>query len=541
MGTNADVAGIFREIADLLDLAGERFKPEAYRRAARSLDGLPEDLRLYAKRGELGTIPGIGEALQEKIEEFLKTGTIPYLAKLQSQFPPGLLELTRLPGLGPKTARRFWLELGIVGPPELAEAVAAGRLDGVKGFGPRKIELIREALASASAPSRRLTIAEADRIARAVVASLRARAPLAAVEVAGSFRRCRETVGDLDVLTTSDEPEKVLDAFATLPGKARQLMRGPTKATIVLESGLQVDLRVVAPEEFGAALQYFTGSKDHNVHIRSIAREKGLRVNEYGVFRAEERVAGRTEEEVYASLGFPWIPPEIREDHGEIEAALAGKLPRLVEVGSLRGDLHVHLAADATPEAVRSTLAEASALGWEYVGFAVRVADPGASVFAKMIRSVVFSGPRILLGAEGPASALSAGADDGFDYTIATSLPEGTASSPHRARTKGAPPRPALLAHLSPSAPPLSATPPEGKAGGSRAAPSVVVGPDAPMRGLDAAALRGFAEAGRAVTLSAESEDGRGLELVRLAVGLARRGWTTEATVTNARPWAGPG
>jgi DNA polymerase/3'-5' exonuclease PolX len=539
MGTNSDVAGLFREIADLLDLAGERFKPEAYRRAARSLEGLPEDLRVLAQRGELGTIPGIGEALEEKIEEFLGSGAISYLAKLQAQFPPGLVELTRLPGLGPKTARRFWLELGIVGSTELADAIAAGRLNGVKGFGPRKIELIREALASASAPSRRLPLAEADRIARTIVASLRTRAPLATVEVAGSFRRSRETVGDLDVLVTSDEPEKVLDAFGTLPGKARQLMRGPTKATIVLESGLQVDLRVVAPEEFGAALQYFTGSKDHNVHLRSIARDKGLRVNEYGVFRGEERVAGRTEQEVYAILGFPWIPPEIREDHGEIEAALGGKLPHLVEVGSLRGDLHVHLAPGATVDAVRSTIAEASALHWEYIGFAVPVADPGALELATMIRSTGGSDPRVLLGAEGPGLAVATGTDDGFDYTILTSPVDSAGNSARRPKTKGAPQRPVLLAHhaLGIAPPPVSRP---GTAKGSRSLASIVVGPDAPSYGLDSAALRGLSEAGIPVTLSAETTDGRDLERVRLSVGLARRGWTTDATVTNARPWTGP-
>ncbi|MCI4350374.1 MAG: helix-hairpin-helix domain-containing protein [Thermoplasmata archaeon] len=537
MGTNADVAAIFREIADLLDLLGERFKPEAYRRAARSLEGLPEDLRLIAQRGELDAIPGVGEALRQKIDEYLTTGAIPYLAKLQAELPPGLVTLTRLPGLGPKTARRFWLELGIVGPTELTEAIAAGRLNGVKGFGPRKIELIRDALASASTPSHRLPLAEADRIAQGIVASLRSRAPLDAVEIAGSFRRCRETVGDLDVLVTSNEPEKVLDAFNSLPGKARQLMRGPTKATIVLEGELQVDLRVVAPEEFGAALQYFTGGKDHNVHLRSIARDRGLRINEYGVFRGEERVAGRTEEEVYATLGFPWIPPEIREDHGEIEAAAQGRLPHLVELGSLRGDLHVHLAPDASTTVIRSALAEASALGFEYVGFAVPLGEGAVPELARTIRTVPSERPRILLGAEVPSWEGASDPPDGFDYTIVTSPIEAGSSSRVRSAAKKSSRPPILFAHGSGGAPASAGRTP-GSAGRSQLIASIVVGPDAPSRGWDSATLRGLAESGVEVALSADSPDGGQLDRLRLAVGLARRGWTTAATVTNARPWS---
>ncbi|MCI4320030.1 MAG: helix-hairpin-helix domain-containing protein [Thermoplasmata archaeon] len=525
MGTNSEVAQLFREIADLLDLAGERFKPEAYRRAARSLEGLPEDLRALAKRGEIDAIPGIGDALAEKIREYLATGSIPYLAKLQAQFPPGLLELTRLPGLGPKTARRFWVELGVEGPKELADALAAGRLNGVKGFGPRKIELIGQALASATTPGRRLSMVEADQIARSIVASLRARAPLDAVELAGSFRRCRETVGDLDVLVTSREPEKVFDAFTTLPGLARQLMRGPTKSTIVLDSGLQVDLRVVAPEEFGAALQYFTGSKDHNVHLRSIAKARDLRINEYGVYRGEERIAGATEKEVYATLELPWIPPEIREDHGEIEAAQHHRVPKLVELSDVRGDLHVHLAADATATTVRSAVAGGEALGLEFLGFAVPADSGSSDELVKIVRSTPSSRLRVLLGAEGTPDELAALDPGAFDYAIAT-RPTHEAERPKRGgHPKGATSPPTLLAHFPPPNPL-----PDGS--------SLVVGPEAPSHGVDSSLLRQLAEAGGAIALSADSPDGNDLDRLRLAVGLARRGWTTAATVTNARPWA---
>lgn len=352
MASNAEAAEIFRAIADLLDVLGEKFKPEAYRRAARSIETLTEDLGTVAGRGELRTIPGIGEAIEEKIREYLSSGQVHYYERLRHEVPPGVAELMRLPGLGPKTARRFWVELGLEGPGELSDAIAKGRLDHVKGFGVKKIEQIATALTNARAPpaagSVRPPIEAVYPIAERIVHALKAVPGTEAAEVAGSFRRRRETVGDLDLLVTSSIPPKVFDAFSALPEVKEVRLRGGTKETVVLTSGLQVDLRVVEPAAFGAALQYFTGSKDHNVHLRTIARERGLKVNEYGVFRGAERIGGRTEAEVYAALGLPWIPPELREDRGEIEAAAAGTLPTLVSADDLTGDLHVHVPATAT-------------------------------------------------------------------------------------------------------------------------------------------------------------------------------------------------
>ena len=375
MTSNAEAAEIFRTIADLLDVLGEKFKPEAYRRASRSIESLTEDLSRVAARGELRTIPGVGEAIAEKIEEYLRTGTVPYYERLKREVPPGVIELMRLSGLGPKTARRFWVELGIEGPAELAEAIAQGRLDSVKGFGPRKIDLIRTVLEQArGAPASggaRVPIETVYPIAERIVRALRERARTDSVEAAGSFRRRRENVGDLDVLVASEEPERVFDVFSALPEVAEVRLRGGTKETVRLTTGLQVDLRVVAPGAFGAALQYFTGSKDHNVRLRSIARERGLKINEYGVFRGEERIAGRTEEEVYGTLGIAWIPPELREDRGEIEAAGRGALPTLVRAEDLTGDLHVHLPANATPSDVRRLVEDAGRRRLAYLGVVV--------------------------------------------------------------------------------------------------------------------------------------------------------------------------
>jgi len=361
MSTNSDAAESFREIADLLDVLGEKFKPEAYRRVVRSIEAMTEDLRAVAARDQLRSIPGVGDAIEEKIQEFLRTGRIDYLERLRREVPPGLREILRLPGLGPKTARRFWTELGVQGPAELSAAIAAGKLDGVKGFGPKKIEQIRGALAAATGtgPSVRLPIDVAYPIAHRLLAGLRALSEVEKLEVAGSFRRCRETVGDLDLLATSGNPERVFDAFTRLPDVGEVRLRGPTKETVILRNGLQVDLRVVEPAAFGAALLYFTGSKDHNVHLRSLARERGLKINEYGTYRGDDRIAGATEEEMYASLRLAWVPPEIREDHGEVDAAAKGALPTLVAGADLTGDLHVHVPPDAKPADLDRIAAEA--------------------------------------------------------------------------------------------------------------------------------------------------------------------------------------
>ncbi len=370
---NAEVVERLLEIADLLDVLGEKFKPEAYRRAARSIESLAEGVEEVVARGALTEVPGVGEAIDAKIQELLRTGALPYLDQLRREVPPGLRELMRLPGLGPKTVRRFWTEFGIEGPAELGDAIAAGKLAGARGFGEKKIAQVRAALeAAATTPAAgRLPIEDAYPLAAAIVSALKAGAPVHDVAVAGSFRRGRESVGDLDILATSDQAEKVFDLFSALPQVRRVLLRGPTKETAVLDQGLQVDLRVVEPEAFGAALQYFTGSKDHNVRLRSLARDRGLKLNEYGAFRGEQRIGGRTEEELYALLDLPWIAPELREDRGEIDLAKAGRLPKLIESDDLLGDLHVHLPPPGGLPQLEALLAAAKDRSLAYVGVVV--------------------------------------------------------------------------------------------------------------------------------------------------------------------------
>jgi DNA polymerase (family X) len=349
MPSNTEVAELFQGIADILDVQGEKFKPEAYRRAARSLESLTEELSAVAARDELRTIPGVGEAIEEKIKEYLATGKLDYYERLRKEVPPGILEMLAIPGLGPKTARRFWQELKVETPAQLGEAIQQGRLNGVAGFGPKKIEQIRAAVAAAQGmpAATRMPIEQAFPIALRLAHGLREVGGVQQCEIAGSFRRRRETVGDLDILVTATDRESVFDAFSKMPEVGEIRLRGGTKETVILKIGLQVDLRIVAPEEFGAALLYFTGSKDHNVMLRSLARDRGLKINEYGIFRGDDRVGGRTELEVYQALALHWIPPELRENRGEIEAAAKGPLPTLVEPSDFTGDLHCHLARTA--------------------------------------------------------------------------------------------------------------------------------------------------------------------------------------------------
>jgi DNA polymerase/3'-5' exonuclease PolX len=530
MSTNSDLADIFREIADLLDLAGEKFKPEAYRRASRSLDSLSEDVRAVSGRGELDSIPGVGAAISEKIREYLRTGAIEYYDRTRRASPPGLLEIMRLPGIGPKTARRFWIELGVEGPQELSAAVAAGRLVALRGFGPRKIELIQKAVTPASAPGRRTPLRAAARRADGILAALRRAAPIDQIEVAGSLRRGRESVGDIDILVTATEPERVFDAFSALPDRREIVLRGSTKETIVFDDGLQVDLRVVEPLAFGAAWQYFTGSKDHNVRLRSLARDHGLKINEYGVFRGEECVGGATEAEVYATLGLSYIPPEIREDQGEIAQAAAGTLPRLVETTDLRGDLHVHASGDASEKEIASTIAQARALGWEYLGVLL---SPVTAEARGRWRSLAADAPRILFGEE----------LDHWDLPRSPAAADRPDYHQLRADRAGPPPAtepsaryfaPLLVGHLrtgaeGSTADPIAATP--WIAWAQRSGVALEVTGSGAEDGLDASLVHRLIEGGGRIHIAAGDGD---LLSRELAVRTARRGWATRERVLNA-------
>ncbi|MCS6264412.1 MAG: DNA polymerase/3'-5' exonuclease PolX [Nitrospira sp.] len=344
---NADVAAVFEEMADLLEIEGANpFRVRAYRFAARTLRDLPAEVEEMVAKGEdLTSLPGIGDDLAGKIKEILSTGTAAALEAQRKRVPATLAELLRIPGLGPKRVKRLAHELKIRSLSELQTAAKEGRVRTLSGFGEKTEQHILDALATRLAEAPRVQRAVAIPSAEALVAYLEQSSGVSRVIAAGSYRRGLETIGDLDILVTAPAGRTVMDRFVAYQEVRDVLAHGATKSSVRLQSGLQVDLRVVPQESYGAALLYFTGSKSHNVVLRQLAQQRGLKLNEYGVFRGDKPVAGETEESVYASLGLPWIPPELREGRGEIDAAKAGRLPHLVDLQDLKGDLHAHTKA----------------------------------------------------------------------------------------------------------------------------------------------------------------------------------------------------
>jgi DNA polymerase (family 10) len=368
---NAAIADIFEEIADLLELTNANpFRVRAYRRAAQTVRGTARELAADLEAGRpIGHLAGVGKDLAGKIAEIARTRGCRLLAELRDRVPRGQVELLRLPGLGPKRVRQLRMRHRITTPAALEAALAAGQPVGVPGTRTATGARLAAALEHRGTPLRTLRSVAAP-IAAALVAHLAPIAGVEQVEVAGSFRRGRGTVGDLDVLVASESPLTAIAAFCSFGEVADVVARGRTRAAVVLANGLAVDLRVVPPAGYGAALHYFTGNKSHNVRIRRLAQAQGLKLNEYGLFRGKRQVGGRTEHEVFAAVGLPWIPPELREDRGEIEAAREGRLPTLVTRADLRGDLHVHTDWSDGSAPLEAMVAAARRAGLAYVGIA---------------------------------------------------------------------------------------------------------------------------------------------------------------------------
>jgi DNA polymerase (family 10) len=375
---NFEVARLFDLMADVLELRGENpFRIRAYRRAAQNVESLTEDVETVAREGRLDDVPGIGKDLAGKIAEYLDTGRVKEIEAAKRGIPPGVVELLNVPGIGPKTAKLLYERQGIRTVARLEALARAGKLRGLPGIQAKTEQNILKGVAIVQKGLERMPLGKALPLAEELATAL-GRVPGARrVEVAGSVRRRKETIGDIDLLATSSAAERTIRGFLRLPQVAEVLEAGGTKAVIRHREGLQVDLRVVAPECFGAALAYFTGSKQHNIRIRERGVKRGLRISEYGVFRAKSgrRIGGATEEEVYAAVGLPWIPPELREDTGEIEAAAAGRLPTLVTLDDIRGDLHCHTKASDGSHTIDAIIEGARARGYEYVA----VTDHSAS------------------------------------------------------------------------------------------------------------------------------------------------------------------
>jgi DNA polymerase (family X) len=371
---NADIARIFEEIADLLEIQeANPFRVRAYRNAARTIGDVRRDLPQTVAAGKpLPKLPGIGADLAAKIGEIAATGTTKLLEKLHKDLPPAITALLRIPGLGPKRVRALHRELRVQTLDQLADAARAGRVRDLPGFGAKTEAAILQGVEAHLTKKQRFKLTVAAQYAEPLAEYLRKSKGAGEVVICGSYRRMKETVGDIDILITSDTPDAVMAQFAKYPELKENIASGPTRASALLASGLQVDIRVVPAESFGAAMYYFTGSKAHNIAVRRLAQAKGLKINEYGVFRtakrgAERRVAGETEDSVFKAVGLPFIPPELREDAGEIEAARRGALPKLLELGDLRGDLHAHTKATDGKNTLREMALAARALGLEYL------------------------------------------------------------------------------------------------------------------------------------------------------------------------------
>ncbi len=367
---NIEIARLFNEIADFLEVKDENpFRIRAYRRAAQAVEGLADDIAAMAERGALLEVPGIGKDLAAKIQEYLATGEIEYLAGLRREIPVGVIELMGIHGVGPKTAKLLYQQVGVDSVEKLEELAKAHKLGGLPGIKAKTEENILKGIAVWRSGRERMPLGTALVLAEAILGELRPLKEVHEIAAAGSLRRMKETVKDIDILVTSTKPARVMEVFIGLPNVAEVLAHGETKSSVRLRENIQVDLRVVEPDCFGAALQYFTGAKQHNIRVRELAQRKELKVSEYGVFneKTNQRVAGRTEEEVYGAVGLPFIPPELREDGGEIEAALEGRLPTLVTVEDIRGDLQMHTTWSDGSHSLSDLAVGVRAKGYQYM------------------------------------------------------------------------------------------------------------------------------------------------------------------------------
>ena len=366
---NTEIAHLFERYAVLLDIDGANaFRVRAYRNAARTLSGLSQSVEsMLVEGGDLSELPAIGKDLAHKIAEIVESGRFRELDAIEKRVPGALADLTELPGLGPKRVKTLFTELKIKSFDDLAKAAKTHKLSELRGFGSKIEQAVLKAIERHVSTGKRLMLATAEDMAAPLIAYLKETPGIGEVIIAGSFRRRRETVGDLDILATCGRGADVIDRFIAYKDVAEIVAKGTTRSTVKLRSGLQVDLRVVARASYGAALVYFTGSRAHNIVIRTMGVKKGLKINEYGVFQGKTRVAGKTEKEVYAEVGLPWIEPELREDRGEIDAAKKGRLPALVTLADIRGDLHTHSSASDGHNSIAEMAAAAKARGYAYL------------------------------------------------------------------------------------------------------------------------------------------------------------------------------
>ncbi len=559
---NVEVARLFDLMADLLEIRGDNpFRIRAYRRASQSLEGLGEDIEVVAKEERLGEIPGIGKDLADKIGEYLQTGRMKDVDALHKEIPHGVVELMNVPGLGPRTAKLLYEKAGVRDVAKLEALAKAGQLRGLPGIQAKTEANILKGIAVIKKGQERMPLGRALPMAEELYRALERVPEIKQISLAGSIRRRKETIGDVDILVTSSKPDKIMAAFAGLPQIAEVLERGGTKASARLREGLQVDLRVVEPETFGAALVYFTGSKQHNIRIREMAVKKKLKISEYGVFSdaSGERVAGKTEDEVYAAIGLPWIPPELREDTGEIEAALEGKLPRLVEASDIHGDLHVHTDASDGHHSLEALVEAARARGYQYIVVSdhSRSSTVAGGLSAdelraqvQKIRAVQKDHPRIRILAGSECDILPDGSMDYPDDLLAeldivigavhSRLKQPKAEMTRRICAALANPYVNILAHptgrLVGERDPYEVDLEQVFQAASRHGKAIEINASPQRADLNDVQARRAAELGVLIAINTDTHQLAHLENIELGVATARRAWIGPAQVINAWP-----
>ena len=363
---NLEVAELLYNLADLMEIKGIEFKPSAYRKAARAIETLSRDIEEIAKEGKLQEIPGIGEGISKKIIEFLDTGKCKELEELKKKIPIDFEKLMKVQGVGPKTIKVLYKKLNIKNLEDLKKAAKAGKIKKLEGFGEKSEKEILEGI-EFSSKNTRFLLGHIYPIAVDIENQLRKSKEIIKVSLAGSIRRMKETIGDIDILVVSKSPEKTMQLFTTLKDIKNTLSKGTTRSSVVLTSGIQVDLRVVKEDEFGSALQYFIGNKEHNVVTRKIAISKGLKLNEYGLFKGNKKIAGKDEKEIYKKLGLDYIEPELRENQGEIEAAKNHRLPSIIGYKDIKGDLQMHTAWSDGNSSISDMAKKSEELNYEYI------------------------------------------------------------------------------------------------------------------------------------------------------------------------------
>ena len=557
---NEEVGGLLQEYADLIAITGgEQYKARVYEKAARAVAGYHEDVSTLDDAG-LRQIPGVGQSIADKITEYLRTGHVQVVDELRAQIPAGVRELTEIPTLGPRKAMLLYQELGVSSIDELLSALDAESLRDLKGFGPKTEENIRHGIDLLRQAGGRVRLDVALEVAEPVVAELASVPGCTRCAYAGSLRRMRETIGDVDVLATAEDAGPLMEAFVRLPSVVEVVAHGETKSTVRTTSGLQIDLRVVAPAAWGAALQYFTGSKAHNIRTREIAGRRGLKLSEYGLFDAEtdELVVSQSEEEVYARLGLPWIPPTLREDRGEIEAAMAGRLPDLVTEQAIRGDLHTHTNLTDGVSSLETMVDAAARRGYSYFAvtdhapnlFMQRMSDRKALDQRDRVRELdgrhrrmrVLHGTELNIGPDGevdwPADFLA-----GFDLCVASVhsyFGQSRAEMTRRLVRACQNPHVNILGHLTARQigrrPPVDADMDEVFAACARTGTALEVNSLPDRLDLPDELIVRARRHGVRFAVDSDAHAAGHLDFLRYGIGTAQRGWLTADDVINTWP-----